>query len=73
MLCDLMSVSPVVNVHDSFVTAMFPQPEKSSLNVCLVGETPTLYAFVVEVPTKMYSEWPGIVQPSASLQPFTSW
>ena len=42
MWWDLISVSPTGNVHDSFVAAMFPQLEKSSMNVCFVGETPTL-------------------------------
>ena len=37
----------------AFVAGIVSQSEKSSLNVCFVGDTPTLYSFVVEVPTNI--------------------
>ena len=68
-----MSVSPVGNVHDSFVAAIDPQSAKSSPNVCFEGDTPILYSFVVDVPTKIGPRPCESLRASASLQPFAFW
>ena len=69
----LMSVSPVGNVQVEFVAGIVPHSEKSSLNVCFEGDTPILYAFVVDVPTKIGPRPCASLRPSASLHPLAFW
>ena len=68
-----MSVNVGIGPQKAFVAGIVCQSEKSSENVCFTGETPTLYSFVVDVPTKIGPRFCESVRPSASLQPLKFW
>ena len=56
----------------SFVAGIVCHVPKSSSNVCFVGDTPILYWFVVEVPTKIVLPRESFLS-CASVHPLKSW